>query len=372
MALTTDSAVAGLGALAARLWTAAEHESATDLRLTAQAVARDLDKFRALLVSPNLDGHAVSDSSVVNSPTAALQCAATLSGHRDYVCCVAVLGETILVTGSEDCTLRIWDRESLQCVRTFNGHSDAVTCVSLCSDKFMCSGSKDKSVKIWDTDSGECLATGRLHTKAVQDLAVLTPFSFVSASFDGKLRVWDVDERMGPDPANDSALHAGLKFEGHRGAVWCVAARGPGEVVSGGDDGKLRVWDVAAGSCLATLEGHKRCVCAVLVLGGDRLVSGSKDNTVRIWETSGWTCTSTLTGHEAYVRGLAVLGTDGPLVSASSDRTLRLWDLSTGQSRGLVQAHADSVVGLATISENTLVSCSDDKMAKLWVFAPET
>ena len=31
-------------------------------------------------------------------------------------------------------------------------------------------------------------------------------------------------------------------------------------VVSGSDDGTLKVWDVATGKCVATLEGHSNIV----------------------------------------------------------------------------------------------------------------
>jgi len=31
-------------------------------------------------------------------------------------------------------------------------------------------------------------------------------------------------------------------------------------VVSGGDDGTLKVWDVATGKCVATLNGHANIV----------------------------------------------------------------------------------------------------------------
>jgi eukaryotic-like serine/threonine-protein kinase len=56
-------------------------------------------------------------------------------------------------------------------------------------------------------------------------------------------------------------------------------------VVSGSDDGTVRVWDLEAGRSLgAPLEGHRRKVVAVAVgeLGGRPIaVSGGNDNTVR-------------------------------------------------------------------------------------------
>jgi WD40 repeat protein len=56
-------------------------------------------------------------------------------------------------------------------------------------------------------------------------------------------------------------------------------------IVSGAEDGTVRVWDLDGGELLATFTGHEHIVRAVAVTpDGDRIVSGSNDGTVRVWE----------------------------------------------------------------------------------------
>ncbi|MEW2139523.1 hypothetical protein AB0892_23565 [Streptomyces sp. NPDC005409] len=56
-------------------------------------------------------------------------------------------------------------------------------------------------------------------------------------------------------------------------------------VVSGGDDGRIRIWDTATGRCVRTLEGHDDDVYAIALTPDDRfLLSGSSDGTLQLWE----------------------------------------------------------------------------------------
>jgi WD40 repeat protein len=61
-------------------------------------------------------------------------------------------------------------------------------------------------------------------------------------------------------------------------------------VLSGSDDGTLRLWDVATGETLQVLEAHAKDVgSGVSILNvafapdGTRFVSGGADDIVRVW-----------------------------------------------------------------------------------------
>ena len=73
---------------------------------------------------------------------------------------------------------------------------------------------------------------------------------------------------------------------GHAGPVRSVAVTADGaRAVSGGEDGTVRVWDLAAGQQQATLTGHEGAVMSVAVTAdGARAVSGGEDGTVRVWD----------------------------------------------------------------------------------------
>jgi len=74
-------------------------------------------------------------------------------------------------------------------------------------------------------------------------------------------------------------------------------------VVSASEDKTLKVWNVAAGRCLATLEGHSKGVMCVAVLpDGRRVVSASEDKTLKVWDIETGKCLATLEGHSNLVR----------------------------------------------------------------------
>ena len=72
---------------------------------------------------------------------------------RDYVNCVAFKPDNpnIVVSGSDDKTIKTWDITSGSCLSTLEGHSAVVRSVCFSSDgKQLTSGSDDKTVRNWD------------------------------------------------------------------------------------------------------------------------------------------------------------------------------------------------------------------------------
>ncbi|MGE3822505.1 MAG: WD40 repeat domain-containing protein, partial [Isosphaeraceae bacterium] len=111
------------------------------------------------------------------------------------------------------------------------------------------------------------------------------------------------------------------------------------------------------------LEGHGARVNAVAALGDGRVVSGSEDGTVRVWNLSTGDAT-VLAGHGGSVRGVAAWGHHG-VVSGSDDGTVRLWNLSTGDAR-VLKWPGDSVWGVAALGDGRVVSGLDDGTVRVW------
>ena len=67
---------------------------------------------------------------------------------------------SIVVSASNDKTIKIWDVNTDICLNTLNGHNSYVNSIALTPDGTrIVSGSEDKSVKIWSLQSGSCLKT---------------------------------------------------------------------------------------------------------------------------------------------------------------------------------------------------------------------
>ncbi|SPC66194.1 related to MET30 - involved in regulation of sulfur assimilation genes and cell cycle progression [Ustilago sp. UG-2017b] len=110
----------------------------------------------------------------------------------------------VLISGSLDNTLKIWDVRTGRCIRTLFGHVEGVW--SLDVDKLrIASASHDRTIKIWDRDTGYCQNTLVGHKGAVTCVS-LSDDKIVSGSDDGDIKVWSFAAGAGAAGANGSGV----------------------------------------------------------------------------------------------------------------------------------------------------------------------
>jgi F-box and WD-40 domain protein CDC4 len=182
-----------------------------------------------------------------------------LIGHQKSIRAMAAYGDTI-VSGSSDCTARVWKISTGEVVHILTGHTHIIYSVVLDHENRRCvSGSLDQSVRTWCLNTGSCLLSLKGHTSLVGHLQ-LNHELLVSGASDGTIRIWN------PDNGGCQAI---LR---HTGTITAIQHDGR-EVISGSDR-MLKMWDVETGECLRDLLSDldivwkvryddKRCVAAV-------------------------------------------------------------------------------------------------------------
>lgn len=183
-----------------------------------------------------------------------------LTGHHHSVRAIAAHGDT-LVSGSYDCTVRVWKISTGEVLHRLQGHSQKVYSVVLDTERNRCiSGSMDNMVKVWSLETGACIFTLEGHTSLV-GLLDLSHERLVSAAADSTLRIWD--------PENGQCKS---RLCAHTGAITCF--QHDGQKVISGSDKTLKMWNVKTGEfvkdLLTDLSGvwqvkfnERRCVAAV-------------------------------------------------------------------------------------------------------------
>ncbi|MGJ5672733.1 MAG: WD40 repeat domain-containing protein [Nostochopsis sp.] len=117
----------------------------------------------------------------------------TLTSHSHIVCSLAMSSDRkILVSGSRDQTIKIWQLETGELLHTLKGHEDGVYAIALSPDgQIIASGSADKTIKLWHLQTGELLATFTGHHHTVTAVAFTASGEIlVSGSLDKTIKIW--------------------------------------------------------------------------------------------------------------------------------------------------------------------------------------
>jgi len=284
-----------------------------------------------------------------------------LQGHTAWIRMVDVSPDgQLVVSGSEDQTIRLWDLSTGQCLNVLEGHSAPVRWVAFSPDgHLVASSSYDHTVRLWEVGTGQCINILEGHT----DWLCSVTFSpdgrlLASSSEDQTIRLWEV--------SSGQCLRI---LQGHTAWVFGAIFSPDGRLlVSSGDDRNVRFWETESGQCIATLQGYSnRIDASALDSAGHWIASGSEDLIVRIWDAESGQCLKALEGHTNRIFSLAFSPNGHLLASGSNDRTICLWEVSTGQRITLLQGHDNWVVTLAFSPDGRLlVSGSEDHSIRLW------
>lgn len=302
------------------------------------------------------------------------RCVHTLKGHSSIITSAAVSNNgLLLVSGSLDKMVKIWNLNTGELLRSLTGHADAVNSVAITPDgQTVVSCGDDGSIKLWSVSSSTLLASIPGHLRDVNAIAISRDGQILaSGSEDRTVKIWELKAI-----SNSQEIYPKRILSGRAGMVKCVAISPDGSLLaSGGLDKNIYIWNLVNGELIDTLSGHLNSVNALAFSpDGKLLASGSKDKIIKLWNIANAlqirpfaSLERNLIGHSDMINSLAFLPQGSILVSGSSDKTIKLWHLETGKLVGTIAGHLGAV-NAVTVSPDgkTIVSGSWDKTLKVW------
>jgi WD40 repeat protein len=188
-----------------------------------------------------------------------------------------------------DTAIRIWQIDRGKVAYTLKGHGWEVTAIAFSSDgRILVSGSADSAIMIWDWR-----AEKRLRTLNRPD----DFFGSLASWFDqSKGIIWAIaispDDKIIASGGSDQPIYLWNLETGkleksltnHEGYVSCLAFSPDRQTLaSGGKDHTIRIWNYHTGELLQTLNHLGTVNSLAFSPDGQTLVSGSWDRTVKIW-----------------------------------------------------------------------------------------
>lgn len=354
-------------------------------------------------------------------------------------------GATLVATSKDGLARQVRTTDGTV-VRELAGHARWVNGVAFePAGRWIATGSSDETIRLWAAGTGVPLRTIRGHRASVNALAV-TPDGahLISGAADGTLRWWDArlladtdrttwkaaDTVYGVDVSPDGGRVALASWGGHvavRDAAtgrtaWQAAvhessanavafSRDGRTLVTGGNDGRLRLLDAANGNVLATWEKVEDGRAAVVTWSPDgRFVfAPSSRPNGKIWDASTGRLHATVTGAKGEIydaafspdgRHLLLGWTNGDarvvdaatgadalvlpnrpggvhavawapggdvIATGGGGRAIDIWEARSGRPLRTLEGHTELVYDLDFSPDGSrLVSASTDQTVRLW------
>ncbi|BGP48858.1 U3 small nucleolar RNA-associated protein 13 [Rhodotorula kratochvilovae] len=313
-------------------------------------------------------------------------------------------GRARLVTGADDCKVRVWDLRTREGVYVLDGHVSVVRGLDVSKDgKTLVSGGRDKVVNVWDLERGVLRKTlpvfETLEAVGLVDVPEAgavgdkkgkgketgrTRKAIYTAGDKGVVRLWDLQTNEQIKTEADEETATGKVHE----IVDLIHTPSTSSLTAVYVDQNIVTRSLPTLATTRQIIGYNDEVIDACFLSSpssaaasdeastseSHLAVATNSDLIRVYDLDRFN-TSLLEGHDDVVLCLTRTTEGQVLVSGSKDNTARVWRARTGTDGhaswtcvGRAEGHVESVGAVATSKRDRrlLVTASQDRTAKIW------
>jgi hypothetical protein len=241
--------------------------------------------------------------------------------------------------------------------KSLDGHGGPVRSVMFSrDDQLLVTGSQDNTVRLWSPEAGQLVKSFRGHDGAVRSATFAESDQVVlSAGHDNRIKKWSIGQY------EEIRVLQGVVLEGHVDAILAAGFSPDGkQVVTASRDRTARTWDSVTGNPLKVFsEGHSFLASnAVYFPDGKRMATAAVDNSVRIWDTDSGTQMVVLE-HTGRAAALAISNDGKWIITGGDDRSAKIFDSQTGELKFVLPDHRSEVTAVALSPDGRLALTGD-------------
>lgn len=182
-----------------------------------------------------------------------------------------------LISGGEDCEIKIWNLETMKCESSLVGKSGEIYGLDITEDEsILVSGTSDGNIDIWNLQNKTLIRNINVDDIITSTKILKDQIHFVVSCLKGNILVYEIESCKLVDSIDaKSQIHSlALSYKSNELAIGCM-------------NHKIEVYNIEEGKKISskrTLIGHNNLISSLCYLKyNDILVSGSRDKQLKFW-----------------------------------------------------------------------------------------